>query len=90
MKDPDPAPALESVQAEAPPEQVNVEVEEEEDKNEVPEKPSETPKIKVVLVGDTSVGKTCLIQNYLHNQFSDEYEPTVLDVYKGIKNVKGT
>ena len=44
----------------------------------------------MVLVGDTSVGKTCLIHNYLHNQFSDEYEPTVLDVYRGTKNVKGS
>ena len=43
----------------------------------------------MVLVGDTSVGKTCLIHNYLHNAFSEEYEPTVLDVYKGTKNVKG-
>ena len=36
------------------------------------------------------MGKTCLIHNYLHNQFSDEYEPTVLDVYRGTKNVKGS
>ena len=53
-------------------------------------KSSEPQKIKMVLVGDTSVGKTCLIHNYLHNQFSDEYEPTVLDVYRGTKNVKGS
>ena len=45
-------------------------------------------KIKIVLVGDTSVGKSCLIRNYLENSFSDEYEPTVLDIYKGVKNVK--
>ena len=44
--------------------------------------------IKIVLVGDTSVGKSCLIRNYLENSFSEDYEPTVLDVYKGIKNVK--
>jgi GTPase KRas protein len=25
--------------------------------------------------------------NYLRNEFSDEYEPTVLDVYRGTKNV---
>ena len=43
--------------------------------------------IKVVLVGDTSVGKSCLITNYLHNTFTEEYEPTVLDVYKGTKAV---
>ena len=44
--------------------------------------------IKLVLVGDTSVGKSCLITNYLHNSFSEDYEPTVLDVYRGIKAVK--
>ena len=44
--------------------------------------------IKMVLVGDTSVGKSCLIRNYLDNSFSDEYEPTVLDVYKGTKAVR--
>ena len=42
----------------------------------------------MVLVGDTAVGKTCMINNYLQNAFDEEnYEPTVLDVYKGIKNV---
>ena len=40
-----------------------------------------------MLVGDTSVGKTCLIINYLKNLYSDDYEPTVLDVYRGTKNV---
>ena len=43
------------------------------------------PKLKVVLVGDTAVGKSCLITNYLHNTFTDNYEPTVLDIYKGQK-----
>ena len=41
-----------------------------------------------MLCGDTSVGKSCLIRNYLENSFSDDYEPTVLDIYKGVKNVK--
>ena len=45
-------------------------------------------RLKIVLCGDTSVGKSCLITNYLHNSFSEDYEPTVLDVYKGIKNVE--
>ena len=44
--------------------------------------------LKLVLVGDTSVGKSCLIRNYLENQFSENYEPTVLDVYRGTKNIK--
>ena len=45
-------------------------------------------KIKIVLVGDTSVGKSCLIKNYLENKFEENYEPTVLDIYRGTKNVK--
>jgi len=44
--------------------------------------------IKMVLIGDTAVGKSCLITNYLHNKFSDVYEPTVLDVYRGVKTVR--
>ena len=28
-----------------------------------------------------------MVTNYLHNSYSDDYEPTVLDVYKGVKNV---
>ena len=42
-----------------------------------------------MLVGDTSVGKSCLVVNYMNNSYSDLYEPTVLDVYKGIKSVQG-
>ena len=41
--------------------------------------------IKIVLVGDTAVGKSALIRNYLHNDFSNNYEPTVLDVFRGSK-----
>ena len=44
--------------------------------------------LKLVLTGDTAVGKSCLITNYLNNSFSEDYEPTVLDVFRGIKNVK--
>ena len=40
-----------------------------------------------MLVGDTAVGKSALIRNYLDNVFDEHYEPTVLDVYKGQKNV---
>ena len=29
-----------------------------------------------------------MITNYLNNEFTENYEPTVLDVYKGTKNVK--
>ena len=45
-------------------------------------------KIKVVLVGNTTVGKSALITNFLNNTYSDDYEPTVLDVYRGEKKIK--
>ena len=43
--------------------------------------------LKLVLVGDTAVGKSCLIVNFLKNSFTEDYEPTVLDVYRGTKNI---
>ena len=43
----------------------------------------------MVLVGDTAVGKSCLVTAYLENVFDQNYMPTVLDVYRGIKNVDG-
>ena len=39
------------------------------------------------MVGDTSVGKSAMITNYLYNTFTEAYEPTVLDVYEGVKNI---
>ena len=44
----------------------------------------------MVLVGDTAVGKSAMIVNYLHNSFSEDYQPSVLDVYKGVKKVLET
>ena len=41
-------------------------------------------KSKIVLVGNTAAGKTCMISNYLGKQYDEDfYVPTVLDVYKG-------
>ena len=42
-----------------------------------------------MLVGNTTMGKTCLIKQYLYNQYSELYEPSVLDVFKGTKNIVG-
>ena len=39
--------------------------------------------IKIVLIGDTGTGKTCLITNYLYGTFNDEHVPNVLDFYTG-------
>ena len=40
-----------------------------------------------MLVGDNSVGKSSLITSYRKNEFSEAEEPTVLDVYRGTKNI---
>ena len=37
--------------------------------------------VKVVLVGDTGVGKTCIIQRYVNNSYSEENESTFTSTY---------
>jgi len=37
--------------------------------------------IKIATIGDGSVGKTCLIQRFVYNTFSGDYQASTYDVY---------
>mmetsp|Transcript_44676 Transcript_44676/g.59273 ORF Transcript_44676/g.59273 Transcript_44676/m.59273 type:complete len:179 (+) Transcript_44676:22-558(+) len=45
--------------------------------------------IKVVLVGASTVGKTCLIVNYNTGAFNEDRVPNVLDVFRGSREFQG-
>ena len=45
--------------------------------------------LKVVVIGDGFVGKTCLITAYGENKATSGYQPTVSDSYGGIVEYEG-
>lgn len=46
------------------------------------------PRYRLVVLGSAKVGKTSLIQQYLHTQFSDKYKETIEDLHSKRFRVK--
>lgn len=47
------------------------------------------PKVKIVVVGDGAVGKTCMIMCYSQDIFPTAYVPTVFDAHQGTSRYDG-
>jgi len=48
-----------------------------------------TRAIKIALVGDGTVGKTCLLMSYICQAFLEDYVPTMFDNFSAIEEVDG-
>merc|ERR1711963_1392143 len=42
--------------------------------------------LKLVIIGDGAVGKTCLLTRYVKNKFTDLYQPTIFENF--VKEIK--
>lgn len=49
----------------------------------------EESEVKIVIMGDDNVGKTCLIKKYGEKHFQNLYTPTVSDTYEGACTYNG-
>ena len=45
--------------------------------------------IKVVTIGDGSVGKTCLIKRFVHNTYTEDFQASTFDNYEKELNYEG-
>jgi len=63
--------------------------EEEKDRTKKRDPGKITRAIKVALVGDGTVGKTCLLMSYVCQAFLEDYVPTMFDNFSVIESVDG-
>jgi cell division control protein 42 len=45
--------------------------------------------INCCIIGDSNIGKSCLVESYTFGSFPRVYKPTILDVYSTLVNVGG-
>lgn len=46
-------------------------------------------KVTILIMGDGSVGKSCMIMRYLNDKYVDNYDPTIQDTFKKTVTVDG-